>query len=168
MVERPVSTEKLLVFGDLCLAVLGDVRTNVLDHKVTFIFRPTDYMRWKHNIKDEDYDETLFWIKKSYDMRYCVCIDPNPDFQRWFLACDYYGNPTDMTKMLDQNLLADNESLVKERDALSKQLVLLRLKFNEIIKYPEEWKTEFLEELEKQKKVLGDYIPTEKSGESNE
>lgn len=161
MVDKPQEQERTIVFGNGNLAELGDCAVNYEKDTVAFVFRPSPKMRWRDNISDDDYDIRTNWIKKTYPRKYCQCTDPSPDFQTWILFCDYYGKPTDLTEKINQELLAKNMSQRNEILTWKKIALLGQLDTLKAINFPEERKTKMLEEMKKQKDVIGTVNPYE-------
>lgn len=154
VVERPVNPERLMHFAHGCSAVLGDLYEDEEKNEIVFMFRPTPRMRWKDKIEDGEYDEIYGWIVKRYPKDLCWCLDHSPDFQTWFLFCDYKGNPMDFTKKINQELLKKSQAYRNEAKILGN---LMKVRFNKlakIVKHPEEFKSELIDEMMKQKKAV--------------
>lgn len=168
VVEKPINPERTIIFADGCFAVLGDLYEDEEKNETVFMFRPTPRMRWKNKIEDEEYDEIYDWIVKRYPSDLCICLDPSPDYQTWLIFCDYKKNPCDLTKKINQELLNKSKAYRNEAKVLD---TLMKVRFNKlikIVKHSEEFKSELIEEMIKQKKAVSTGIEDTSQGGGNE
>jgi hypothetical protein len=158
LVDKPVNPERTIIFADGCFAVLGDLYEDEEKNETVFMFRPTPRMRWKNKIEDKEYDEVYDWIVKRYATDLCICLDASPDYQTWLLFCNYRGVECNLTKKIDQELLKKVEAYRNESKVLSNLMKIRFNKLNKIVKHSEEFKTELIEEMIKQKKAVSSGI----------
>lgn len=83
----------------------------------TFEFKPTDTMRWKHQIREYEYHQDTGRIIKEYPDDLCINASSSANSIRWFIFCDYRGKETDAMKHMDKSLLVKITSLKKELEA---------------------------------------------------
>lgn len=159
VVDKPVNPERTIIFADGCFAVLGDLYEDEETNETIFMFKPTPRMRWKNKIEDSQYDEVYDWIVKRYPTDLCFPLDMSPDYQTWFLFCNYHGKVIDFTKKINQELLKKANAYREEAKILTNLMKIRFNKLNKIVKHSEEFKTELMEEMAKQKKVVSS--PTE-------
>jgi len=154
MIDRPIEQSRTLIFGNGSFAEFGDCRENNKEGTITFTFRPSEAMRWRDRIPDEDYDEKNNWIKKTYDRDLTEPLDLSPDFQTWMLFCDYRGEECKISERIDLALLARVKSLRTEKEAYKMSATLLPMTMIRMIKYPEEARTKLLKSMKEQNKAL--------------
>src|SRR3990167_9360911 len=127
IIDYPNRTDQKIIFGDRCMARYIGAVTIESENKIRFVFIPDDFMRWKYQIQDDEYDQVNWRIIKDYPKEYCHCPIPDPKFLTWELLCDYNGNRCDPFQEINHELVIQNKSLRAERDSLKKALNLLPL-----------------------------------------
>lgn len=145
-------SERKLIFGDLCEASLhGDCEVG---DKHRFIFKPSDYMMWKHQIQDYEFNQEHWVIIKEYPEELCHCGIKDSNFQTWILRCDYRGKECNYLEGMNHSLLAKNKSLTEQTEAWKRTATLMPLIFKKVLNYPNEIRAEIIAQIKKEVPVI--------------
>ena len=111
-IMRPDKADHIIIFGDLLWATYW---SKIFDKKKNvwrFEFRPSDLMRFVHNIQDTEYDQYSQNVTKEYPVD--LCVDCSIWGTAWFIFCDFKGEQTLIMERLNKDLLIKVSRLRKE------------------------------------------------------
>ena len=157
--NKPRETQRYVYYADGHIAKLENVRVyadkDTYKEFVEFEIKPTDMLRWAHNIEDNEFDVQYNTVKRSYPKEFCHCLDHSPLSAKWFILSDYTGKKTDFmnTKFINPYL----EQIKLLSDELKRSKFLLARMSNEmkiIMKHPNQAHEHYLELMDKTRKVL--------------
>lgn len=132
-----------------------------------FSMRPlTNAVAIKNKISESDIDPVSRRINKDFPAEYCFCMNISPLNQKWFISCDWEGNPKDIGSKMVESL---RKSLTMERDKNKKlriQMTELRKIMTRMSNEPDYMFDNVLKKMEKLKKISedDDEVPVPQQG----
>src|SRR3990167_11376677 len=146
--SKPTERENLLSFGDGCDAKFITCQKSSKEGWMFFRFNPTPEMRWRKDIPDNHFSQNGRWIDKIYKEDLCFQISFDPDFPKWLILCDYYGNEN--TPMIDyfvkcRQLIERNRVLQEDKKTLKASLDYSMLRMRKRAEHPDEYKLKKLQ-----------------------
>lgn len=154
-VPMPERKHNFITWLDNCDATYWSDSLNAETGMRRFEFKPTDWMRWKHQIQEHEYDPNTGRIVKEYPDELCLNESTSANSIRWFIFCDYNKNDTNALTKLNKDLI--NKVRMLKRD-LEQYKIAWRNSQNEFYKreaFRIEAEAKTYDKLKKLKKIIG-------------
>lgn len=153
-IDYPIEPDWKLIFGNWQFARLRGFKIDKPNNRIIVVFVPDPHMRYAHQIPDSDYDQVNWVIKREYPYDYAHNVNPDAKSNTWVLLCDYDGKPCNPFDSINTTLLARAEIYRRELEVWKNDAQTRFIQLNRAVVHPEEFKTKFLVELEKQSNIL--------------
>lgn len=140
-IQKPVSREGVVFFGDGDEAGLITVANSTDEGYLYFKMRPTPQMKWKKQIQQEDYHPDDRTLNKKYKKELCIQLSFDPDFPMWLVLCDYYGHedtPLMENLVYCTNIIKKNRDLVQINKTLQATINSIRREIRRKAEHPTE------------------------------
>jgi len=123
-IPMPASIHNFITWLDGCdAAYWSDVYIPETNMR-RFEFKPTEAMRWKHQIQDSDYDMNSGRIVKEFPNEYCINASSSAKTIRWFILCDYNGKEVEAIHKFNKDNLIKLQSYKNEIETLNLALLI--------------------------------------------
>jgi len=164
VIPKPPNINDWLVWGNFVESVLLDFKPNVYNEKekryeIEIEHRPSNLMQFVHQIdwnKEKDYNKATHRLVSRFPMTMVGdTVSRIGGGTYVFMLCDYHGNPTNIIERINKSLLQKYESLRKEVITLNALLIREKQRTLQIVKHPEEFQKEFIQQLRDLKKATG-------------
>jgi len=141
----PAERKDFIIFGDMCDASYWTHTIDWEKDEITFEFRPSPYMKWKHQIQNWEKDQVTDRIKKTF--KRCLCIDGSTSgfSHRFLILQDYHGKMTKLFELINQRLYEKSEFYFKKYHEVNNALLKIQYELNMNAKHPENQQAKIME-----------------------
>jgi len=123
-IPEPQRSYNFIIFLDGNIAGYKSDELNYKTGKRKFTFKPTDDMRYFEKIQDFEFNQETGLIEKEYDDNLCINRSRSARSIKWFLFCDWKGNPINVFEKMNIKLLTQNRAFRRELDTTRMALLI--------------------------------------------